>query len=93
MANKWWFLQDRGDPSPYAVIAVIEGDNLPRRFVPGEGLVDWPAATMWTNNGEPGAYEITEEEAVRLMRAGVGRIRGFLVARGRGEAATIQPPL
>ncbi len=49
---------------------------------------------MGTNNGELGAYEITEEEAVRLMRAGVGGpIDRGIVARARGEAATIQPPL
>ncbi|MGY1702745.1 hypothetical protein [Geodermatophilus sp. SYSU D00766] len=76
------------------MIAVIEGDGFPRRFVPGEGLVDWPAVIMWTHNGEPGADRITEEEAVRLLRAGVGGpVDWGIVARARGDAPTIQPPM
>lgn len=88
----WWVLQDPGDPGPYAVICKDE-QGLPRMFVPGEGLVDWPWAAMWTDHGEPGARRISEQEAVALMNAGVGRIPdGFSIDAGRGTAPTIQPP-
>lgn len=91
MANRWWVIQDPGG-SPQGVIGVIEGDGLPRSYVPGVGLVDWPAMTMFTHMGETGAYRITEDEAIKLMRRGVGRTSPDVLARQRGSAPTIQPP-
>ena len=90
--NRWWVLQ-LPDGVPRGVIAVIEGDGLPRRYVPGEGLVDWPALTMFTHNGEAGAYRITEEEALALIRdGGGGPMEAWVVAQQRGKAPTLQPP-
>jgi hypothetical protein len=89
---KWWALQEIEDPAPYAVVAVEADDLLPRRYVPGEGLVDWPSATMYCYQGEPGARRISQEEALELIRKRVGQLSAENLALGRGKAPTIQPP-
>lgn len=85
--TRWWALQDNGDPAPYAVAAVA-ADGLARRYVPGEGLVDWPSLTSITR-GEFGSHPITEAEAQALIKRGVGKIDSGIVARARGTAPTI----
>ena len=92
MTIQWWALQDAGDRQPYAVMSLDDADGLPRRFVPGEGLVPWPTLSAYAVNGEPGARPIDEAEAVRLMDEGVGAIDPGYVALGRGDGETTQPP-
>ena len=89
---QWWALQDFWDEAPYSVMALDPKDGLPRRFVPGEGLVDWPSLSMFVFNGEPGAHPITEDVAIQMMNQGVGTIDPSFVAAARGKAPTLQPP-
>src|SRR5690349_11936608 len=70
---KWWVLQDRGDPGPYAVMSLDE-QGIVRRFVPGEGLVHWPSLAMYVVQGEPGARPVSEDEALQLIDQGLGAI-------------------
>jgi hypothetical protein len=89
---QYWVLQDAGDREPFAVMSLDDADGLPRRFVPGEGLVHWPSLSAYVVNGEPGARPIEPAEAVRLMNEGVGEIEPGYVALGRGQGPTVQPP-
>lgn len=84
---QFWALQDRGDRVPYGVVA-RDDQGLARLFVPGLGLVDMPSAFSWTQ-GEPGARPITASEALRLMRAGVGRMSRENALSLKGDAPTI----
>lgn len=89
--EKWFKLQDPGDRVPFAVM--FQGDDrLPRRYVPGEGLVDWPSLVGYLFGEDQGATPITREEALRLIKAGIGEIRPEYVASERGQAPTIQVP-
>lgn len=89
---RWWKIQEPADAKPSAVAAHWEGDVL-RRYVPGEGLVDWPPLAMFVLSNDPGAVEITEAEAVKLMKAGVGTIpEGVDTASSRGDAETVPAP-
>ena len=81
-------LQDRGDTSPYGV-AAKDDQGLARLFVPGMGLVDMPPMASYTHNGEVGGHPITEDEAKRLMRAGVGRMTKEAALSLKGSAPTI----
>lgn len=85
---KYWKLQDRGDALPYGV-AVKDDQGLARLFVPGMGLVDVPSVASYTHNGEVGGTPITEAEAKRLMRAGIGRVTPATVRSIQGTAPTI----
>ncbi len=89
---RYWALRGRDDPEPYGVLAVGGYDLLPRIFVPGMGLVDIPSAADWVNNGEHGAHQISEAEALQLMRKGVCRISRESVQRLKGNAPAIWPP-
>lgn len=89
---KWWKIQEPGDNGPSAV-AYLGSDNLVRRYVPGEGLVDWPPMAMWIFGDEIRAIEIDEAEAVKLMKAKIGTIpEGIDTASSRGSAETIGTP-
>jgi hypothetical protein len=88
----WYALQDPGDKAPYAVMGFNWDEGLPRRFVPGEGLVDWPSLAGYVVNGEPGAHEIDEATAIKMMKAGVGKVSPANVEYGRGKGPTVQPP-
>ena len=89
--ERWWKLQDPGDREPWGVM--FQGDDsLVRRFVPGEGLVDWPSLMSYLFGGDLGAKPITRDEALRLMEAEIGKIAAEYVAKGRGSAPTIQVP-
>ena len=90
-AVRYWALQDRDDLEPYGVLAVVDGDLLPRIFVPGSGLVDIPSAADWAYNGEPGAHRIGEEEALSLMARGVCAMSREGVQQLRGDAPDIWP--
>jgi hypothetical protein len=68
----WFKLQDPGDPEPFAVMFYGE-DDLPRRYVPGVGLVDWPSLVSYLSGDDIGAEPITQDEALQLIRAGVGK--------------------
>lgn len=89
---QWWKIQEPGDSAP-AAVAYLGSDNLIRRYVPGEGLVDWPPMTMWVFGDEIGATEIDEAEAVKLMKAKVGKLpAGVDTASSRGSAETLGTP-
>lgn len=89
---QWWKIQEPGDAKPSAVAAYWNGDVV-RRYVPGEGLVDWPPLAMYVFNAEMGAHPITEAEAIKLMKAGVGRIGdGIDTKSSRGMAETVAAP-
>jgi hypothetical protein len=88
---KWWVLQDRGDPGPYAVMSLDE-QGIVRRYVPGEGLVHWPSLAMYVVQGEPGARPVSEVEALQLIDQGLGAIDDGYVILARGRAPTVQPP-
>jgi hypothetical protein len=93
MPDRWWKIQEPGDPGPVAV-ATLGADNLIRRYVPGEGLVDWPPMNMWVFGDEHGGTEISQAEAVKLMKAGVGKIPdGVDTASSRGAAGTVAAPV
>ena len=87
MADRWWKIQEPGDSKPVAVAFLGDPESLLRRYVPGEGLVDWPPLAMWILGDEPGATEITEDEAIKLMKAKVGKLPS-----GRGSAKTVGTP-
>lgn len=88
---RWWVLQHPDEAQPAAVFA--EGDDgLPRRFVPGQGLVDWPSLAEYTIGGEPGAHVVDAKAALRHIRNGVGRVSPDVVARNRGSAPTLPVP-
>lgn len=90
--SRWWKVQEAGDSKPVAVFFLEEGDVL-RRFVPGEGLVDWPPAAMWVLGDSPGATEIDEAEAVKLMKAGTGTLPEKVETEScRGDAPTLPTP-
>lgn len=90
--EKWFKIQEPGDLRPFAVV-YLGDDNLVRRYVPGEGLVDWPAMGMWIFGDEMGCTEISRADAVRLMRAGVGRLSpGLDTSDQRGAAPPLSPP-
>lgn len=91
MAIRYWAIQDVGGPI-VGVLAVVDRDGLPRRFVPGVGLVDWPAAVMFTHGGEVGAHRISTAEAQALMRGGVGAVSPRILATQRGSAPVIPVP-
>jgi hypothetical protein len=82
----WWALQDYDDPGPYAVMALDQDEGLPRRYVPGQGLLDWPSLAMYVFNGEPGAHPIDQATAVELMKQDVGKIKPEIVASSKGQA-------
>jgi hypothetical protein len=89
---KWWKIQEPGDAKP-AAVAYLGDDNLIRRYVPGEGLVDWPPLTMWVFGDEIRAIEIDEAEAVKLMKSKVGALpKNVDTASSRGSAETIGTP-
>lgn len=92
---KWFKIQDRGDPAPWAV-AYVGDDRLARRFVPGVGLVDWPSLNGYGRIGagsDLGATEISASEAKRLMAAGTGRFpAGFDYSSEVGAAPTLPVP-
>lgn len=88
---KWWALQDRDDPEPYAVMA-LDDDGLPRRYVPDQGLVHWPALAMFVFGGETGATPIEEDEAIEMIKEGVGAIDPGFVVLEKGQAPTIPAP-
>jgi hypothetical protein len=88
---QYWAVQSANEMTPTAILAMGD-DNLPRRFVPGMGLVDWPAAASWTSWGEPGAHEISVEAARAYMHAGVGTVTADVVNRMRGTAPTLPVP-
>lgn len=77
-------LQDSDDKTPYAVMAVDPDEALPRRYVPGQGLVDWPGLAMFVINGEPGMRSIDEATTIALMKQGVGEIDPAIVASDKG---------
>lgn len=90
--TRWWKIQEPGDDKAVAVAALWDG-GVVRRYVPGEGLVDWPPVAMYVLNAEIGAVPITEAEAITLMKAGVGRIPdGVDTASSRGTAETVAAP-
>lgn len=91
MATRYWAIQDVDEPI-VGVLAVVDGDELPRRFVPGVGLVDWPAAAMFTHGGEPGAHRISTSEAKALISGGVGKVSPRILATQRGTAPVIPVP-
>lgn len=67
---RFFTLRLPGDREPYGVAKLDDG--IPYLFVPGRGWVDMPAIADYFFNGEPGAGEVDEAEAQRLMRQGVG---------------------
>ena len=85
---QFWALQDRGDPEPYGV-AAKDDQGIPRLFVPGMGLVHMPSVADITHWGEVGGKRITEVEAYRLMRAGVGKLTPQIARSYMGSAPTI----
>lgn len=87
--EKWWKVQEPGDSSPKAVLFLGE-DWLVRRYVPGEGLVDWPEASAWIFGTDLGAKPIGRAEALKLIAAGVGRLPGGIPSGNR--APTIAVP-
>jgi len=91
MATQWWKLQNRGQSQPYGLAALVDGDGLPRRFVPGEGLVDWPSLAGELLMGESGADPISEDEAKSLMVR--VRVASDVVRDLRGKAPTIKVPM
>lgn len=89
---RWWKIKEPGDANVSAV-AYLGADNLLRRYVPGEGLVDWPPIAMWVLGDELGAEEIDEVEAVKLMKSKVGKLPANVdTASSRGTAETIGTP-
>jgi hypothetical protein len=88
----WFQLQDPGDPVPFAVMFYGE-DNLPRRYVPGVGLVHWPSLVSYLSGEEIGAEPITTEEALRLIKADVGKFPdGFDYSSEVGHSPPITVP-
>ncbi len=65
--------QDLGDSAPYALMSTSEDDPRARRFVPGEGWVDWPGLMMYLW-GEPGAHRIDEAEAGDCWLSGLAKM-------------------
>lgn len=91
--ERWFKIQEPGDAKPFAVVFMGD-DMLLRRFVPGEGLVDWPPMAMWIFGDEIGTVEITKEEAARLMKANVGKLPADLDTEdSRGTAPTLPVPV
>lgn len=89
---RWWQVQEPGDVGPFAVICIGD-DDLIRRYVPGEGLVDWPPMAMWIFGDEAGATEITQDQAVKLIKAGVGQLPdGLDTTSSRGSSPTVAAP-
>lgn len=86
--TQWWALQEVGMAAPYGVAALVSGDNLPRRYVPGEGLVHWPELAAEMFMGESGAHQITHAEAMTLMRS-ARPVSAKALTRLRGKAPTI----
>jgi hypothetical protein len=71
----------------------MDDDYLIRRYVPCEGLVHWPSLIMWTHGDKIRATEISEAEAIRLMKAGIGKLpNGLDTSSSRGQASTIPAP-
>lgn len=89
VAMRYWKLRDPGE-APYALMGTSEDDLRPRRFVPGEGWVDWPSLAMYIYRGEPFADRIDEAEARRLMAQGLGKIDKKYVDSARGPTPTIK---
>ena len=86
---QFWKLQDQGDSEPYGV-AAKDDDGLARLYVPEmKGLVDIPAVASYTHNGEVGGHPISEEEAMNLMRAGVGKMTEKAAQSVQGTAPVI----
>lgn len=85
---QFWKLQDRGDRVPYGVAA--DDNGTPRLFVPGRGLVHWPSVASYLYEGEIGAKQITEAEAKRLMKAGVGKIDAAYADVHKGPGPNVQ---
>lgn len=85
---QFWKLQDSGDRVPYGV-AAKDDEGIPRMYVPGAGLVHVPSIAGVTHNGEVGGKRISEAEAYRLMRAGVGKMTPDSVRSIQGTAPTI----
>lgn len=91
MTEKWWKIQEPGDRVPTAVV-YLGDDMLVRRYVPGEGLVDWPPMVMWIFGDEHGATEISQAQALSLIKAGVGKLgKGVSLPVGT-RAPTIPVP-
>jgi len=85
---QFWKLQDRGDALPYGVAA--DDDGTPRLFVPGRGLVHWPSVASYLYEGEIGGQRITEADAKRLMKAGIGKITPEYADVHKGSAPTVE---
>lgn len=89
---RWWKIQEQGDADPSAVLYLEDGDVI-RRYVPGEGLVDWPGAVYWILGDSPGATEIDEAAAIALMKKGVGTLpAGIVTGSSRGDRPTLPTP-
>ena len=74
--------------SPWGVAA--DENGTPRLFVPRRGLVHWPSVASYLYEGEVGGKRITEAEATRLMRSGVGRVDPDYADVHKGNAPTIR---
>jgi hypothetical protein len=82
-AKKFYALHLLGDPEPFAV-AAKSASGAPERWVPGQGWVDMPAIADYFTGEDPGAREITPEEAHGYMESGLGTLGEGAVERLRG---------
>lgn len=85
---QFWKLQDHGDTAPYGV-AAKDDQGIPRLFVPGAGLVHVPSVSDITHEGAVGGKRISEAQAYRMMRAGVGKLTPQEARTLQGTAPTI----
>lgn len=88
---QFFALQDPDDEAPYGVVCKDE-QGIPRLFVPGEGLMHIPVVAMWTHGDEPGSHPISQAQAAKLMRDGVGRVDPQVAQTMKGTAETLPAP-
>lgn len=86
----YWKLRDIGETEPWALMSSADDDFRARRFVPGEGWVDWPGLSMYLFKGEPSADLIDESQARKWMAKGLGKIGKEFVDSARGPSPTIK---
>jgi hypothetical protein len=80
--RRYYSLTDPGDSEPWALMSVCNG--VYERWVPGHGWVDAPALAAYMYD-DPGATEITAEQAAKLQEAGIGPLSDAAVEAIRGR--------
>lgn len=81
--RRFYALHLIGEPQPYAV-AARTGNGVPERYVPGQGWVDMPVLSDYFTGEDPGAKEITAEEAHTYIEGGLGQLGEGAVEKLRG---------